>query len=91
MNLTDEQKKIVRENTSMKMFNFYLDDVTKLEVLQKLREHGLDTKKGTLSALIRVLLRQFAETDLAEWVEMTCSQVEEEYTFTTKKNKRSSM
>ena len=91
MTINDEQKKVLREQTSMKMFNFYLDDVTKLEVLRKLREYGLDTKKGTLSALIRVLLRQFAETDLVEWVEMTCQQVEEEYVFTTKKNKRSSM
>lgn len=89
--MTNEEKRYVRENSNMKMFNFYLDDVTKLEVLQKLHRFGLDTKKGTLSALIRVLLRQFAETDCAEWVEMTCEQVNDEYVFTSRKNKRSSM
>ena len=91
MTLTDDEKQIIRENTSMKLTNFYLDDVTKLEVLQKLKAHGLDTKKGTLSALIRVLLRQFAETHSTEWVERTVTEVQREYLFTTKKNKRSKL
>lgn len=89
--LSEEDKKI-REMTPMKLFNFYLDDLTKLAVLKRLRERGLDsTKKGTFSALIRVLLIQFATTDCVEWVELTCEQVEEEYLFTTKKNKRSTL
>ena len=89
--MTNETKRAIREISNMKPFMFYLDDVTKLQVLQKLRENGLDTKKGTLSALIRVLLTQFAESDLSEWIEMTCNQVEQEYLFTTKKNKRSKL
>ena len=89
--MTNEHKKELRENSNMRPFMFYLDDVTKLQVLQKLRENGLDTAKGTLSALIRVLLSQFAETDSPEWEEVVCNQVQEEYIFTTKKNKRSKL
>lgn len=89
--MTEQEKREIRENSSMRAFTFMLDDVTKLEVLKKLRENGLDTAKGTLSALIRVLLRQFAETDSPEWEEVVYQQVEEEYLFTTKKNKRSTM
>ena len=88
----NEQDKMLRERTSMKLFNFYLDDLTKLAVLKRLRLNGLDsTKKGTFAALIRVLLRQFAETNNPEWIEAVCNDVEEEYLFTTKKNKRSTL
>ena len=89
--MTEEHKKELRENSNMRPFMFYLDDVTKLQVLQKLRENGLDREKGTLSALIRVLLAQFAETDSPEWEEEVYRRVEEEYIFTTKKNKRSKL
>lgn len=90
--MTNEHKRELREHMSMKAFTFMLDDVTKMLVLQKLRELGLDTKKGSISALIRVLLNHFAELPLndpamAELVR----EVEEEYLFTTKKNKRSTM
>lgn len=90
--MTNEQKRELREHMSMKTFNFKLDDVTKLCVLQKLRENNLDTKKGTISALIRVLLNYF--TDLIPddpTFKYIVQQVEEEYIFTTKKNKRSSL
>ena len=89
--MTNDQKKELREHMTMRAFTFMLDDITKVEVLKKLRENGLDTQKGTISALIRVLLRQFAETDSPEWEEVVFQQVEEEYLFTTKKNKRSTM
>ena len=90
--MTDEHKKELREHMSMKAFTFMLDDVTKLLVLQKLREIGLDTKKGSISALIRVLLNHFAATPTADpaMIELA-KEVEEEYLFTTKKNKRSTM
>ena len=91
MKLTENDKRVLRENTNMRLFNFYLDDVTKLECLQRLRENGIETEKGALSALIRVLLNQFASSDSPEWVEMTCNQVYEEYVLTTKKNKRSKL
>lgn len=89
--MTPEQKQDIRENSVMKPFMFYLDDVTKLEVLKKLKANGIDTAKGSLSALIRVLLRQFAETDSPEWEEVVIAQVQDEYIFTTKKNKRSKL
>lgn len=89
--MTEQEKREIQEHSRMKAFTFMLDDITKLEVLKKLRENGQDTKKGTLSALIRVLLRQFAETDSPEWEDVVYQQVEEEYLFTTKKNKRSTM
>ena len=90
--MTNEEKLKLREHMSMKAFTFMLDDVTKLLVLQKLRENGLDTKKGTISALIRVLLNYF--TDLIPddpTFEYIVRQIEAEYTFTTKKNKRSTL
>lgn len=92
MTLSDKDKQTIRENTSMKLFNLYLDDVTKLDVLQKLKKTGLDTQKGALSALIRVLLRHFAELPLGDPA-MTelIAEVQKEYIFTTKKNKRSKL
>lgn len=86
------QKNELRENMTMKTFNFYLDDVTKLQVLKRLRELGMDQKKGTMSALIRVLLTYFTELiDDDPTLEYIIRKVNEEYVFTTKKNKRSSM
>lgn len=89
--LTEEQKKHLREVSNMKAFTFYLDDITKMTVLRKLRELGVDTKKGSLSALIRVLLTEFAENDNSVYDEYIGARVQEEYLFTTKKNKRSTL
>ena len=90
--MTDDDKKL-REHTSMRLFNFYLDDLTKLQVLQKLRLLGLDTNaKGTLAAVMRVLLRYFADMpDTSNELAYIKAQVEEEYIFTAKKNKRSKL
>lgn len=89
--MTEEQIAFLRENTTMKLFNFYLDDVTKLQVLQKMHTLGLDGKKGTLAALIRVLLNEFAESDDVHHDSIIKYKVEEEYLLTTKKNKRSKL
>jgi hypothetical protein len=89
--LTKEQKKRLREVSNMKAFTFYLDDITKMECLTKLKELGVDTKKGSLSALIRVLLTEFAENDNTLYDEYVATRVQEEYLFTTKKNKRSTL
>lgn len=90
--MTDEQKRELREHMSMKAFTFMLDDVTKLLVLQKLRKNKLDTKKGTMSALIRVLLNYFVSLIQDDpTLEYIVQEVEKEYLFTTKKNKRSTM
>lgn len=84
--MTDEEK-MLREHSNMSAVTFFLDDITKLKVLKRLRSLGIDTKKGSLSATIRVCLQQFAEsTD-----DTIRSKIEAEYIFTTKKNKRSTM
>ena len=90
--MTDKEKKELREHMAMKAFTFMLDDITKLCVLQKLRVNGLDTEKGTMSALIRVLLNYFAELPGNDpTLKSIIDKVESEYIFTTKKNKRSTM
>ena len=90
--LTNHEKRELRAHMTMKTFNFMLDDITKLYVLQKLRENGLDTKKGTISALIRVLLNYFVDLSPDDPIfEYIVDEVEQEYLFTTKKNKRSSL
>lgn len=90
--MTEPEKNALREISAMKPFMFYLDDVTKLEVMKKLREQGCDTKKGSLSALIRVLLSEFAAmADGSEQLDKLIAKVQEEYIFTTKRNKRSTM
>lgn len=71
----------------MKQFVFYLDDDTKEAVLQKLKEDGVQAQKGAIAATIRVLLRAYADGA----VELSPEQIEQEYTYTTKKNKRSKM
>lgn len=89
--LTDEEKQAVREMSSMKAFTFFIDDVTKLEVMQKLKDIGCDTKKGSFSALIRVLLSMFARNENPQYIDYVREKVNEEYLFTTKRNKRSTM
>lgn len=81
------EDKIIRENMSMDQMSFYLDKLTKLKVLKRLQALGLDTKKGSISATIRVLLADFADsTDNS-----IAKRIQEEYLFTTTKNKRSTM
>jgi hypothetical protein len=89
--ITDKDREL-REHMRMKQFTFMLDDVTKLKVLQKLKENGLETKKGSMSALIRVMLNQFCEmNEDGIAFNLLLQEVEKEYLFTTKKNKRSTM
>jgi hypothetical protein len=76
----------------MRAFTFMLDDVTKVKLVKRLREAGCDSEKGTLSALIRVLLNEFAELPDDDPVLIyLLLEVEKEYLYTTKKNKRSTM
>lgn len=83
----DKEERQLREHTNMSAVTFYLDDMTKLRVLRRLHELGLDTKKGSLSATIRVCLNEFAQSK----DDSIRDKIEAEYLFTTKKNKRSSM
>lgn len=88
----ENDKKALRDVSAMKIFNFYLDEPTKQEVIQKLKDTGFDTKKGTLSALIRALLHFFVELDRDdEMYTKILIDTYEEYLYTTTKNKRSSL
>lgn len=81
------------KNTSMSLYNLYLDDYTKLKALKRLEsmnltdEKGAPLKKGPLAPTIRVLLNMFANGDIS----ITPEQIEQEYVLTTSKNKRSSL
>ena len=90
--LTPDEIKKLRENSCMHALTFNLDDVTKYYALKRLRENNLDTAKGSISALIRVLLRYFTELiDDDPTFQYFIAEIEKEYLFTTKKNKRSTM
>jgi len=89
--MTPEEKRAVRLHSSMSPFTLYIDDVTKLEVLKKLKYLGIDTAKGSVAATIRVLLSYFAENNDEAFNEKMVERIKEEYLFTTKKNKRSTM
>ena len=84
-----EQEKLLRENSRMSAFTLYIDDLTKLKTLLKLKELGIDTKKGSMAATIRVLLNYFADNKFDEIIQADA--IKAEYLFTTKKNKRSSL
>lgn len=89
--MTQEEKRAIRLHSSMSPFTLYIDDVTKLEVMKKLKYLGIDTAKGSIAATIRVLLSHFVENNDAQFDEMMTRRIKEEYLFTTKKNKRSTM
>lgn len=84
-----KQEQEVRANSSMSAFTLYIDDFTKLKTLLKLKALGLDTKKGSMAATIRVLLNYFADDKFDEIIQTDT--IKAEYLFTTKKNKRSSL
>lgn len=86
-----EQEKLLRENSQMRAFTFYIDDLTKLKTIRKLKDLGLDTEKGSISATIRVLLTCFAENKFDSLIDDIQNSVINEYILTTKKNKRSSL
>lgn len=89
LNISKEDEYVLRAMSNMKLFSLYLDDITKYKVLCKLKEMGLDTQKGSLSALIRVLLQDFASATDSAYLATLVEKINNEYLFTTKKNKRS--
>ena len=89
--MTTKEREALLPHTKMKQFTFYLDDMTKLMVLQKLNEFCPSTNKGTISALIRVLLNNFASCTDTDFLECVMDEVQKEYLLTTKKNKRSTL
>ena len=82
------------ENREKKMsaFTLYIDANTKLAVQQRLSMLVPDANKGTMAALIRVLLRDFVSLPFDDsLLDSYKEAIEEEYLYTTKKNKRSKL
>lgn len=82
------------ENREKKMssFTLYIDENTKLAVQQRLSMLVPDANKGTMASLIRVLLRDFVSLPFDDSLFDSYKEaIEEEYLYTTKKNKRSKL
>lgn len=73
-------------NDKMHLYNFYISDDLKRDVVEKLTKELGKTEKGAMSALLRILLKQYiaspADTKLI-------SEVAKEYTTSATRNKRS--
>lgn len=76
-------------NTKKSLFNFYLDDNVKEKCIDKLTRICGKKEKGQLSALIRVLLNQFASTPDTKIDPLLIESIDAEYEYSQKKNKRS--
>lgn len=79
------------ETNKMDLFNFYLDHETKELCIMKLQELIPGATKGTLSALIRTLLWQFAYTDTKDINPTLIEAVKLNYIVSKNRNKRSSL
>lgn len=73
----------------MKLTNFYVDEKLQQEINDKLRRLKGEENKGQFSALIRVLLKQFAATPDEKVSKLLIDAVDAEYTVSAKRNKRS--
>lgn len=74
---------------SKSLFNFYLDDKTKIEAQEKLIRLTGDQPKGQLAALLRVLLKQFNATPDNKINPLLINAIAAEYEYSQKLNKRS--
>jgi hypothetical protein len=72
------------------LFNLYLEEEMKKKVTDKLCKLNGDSPKGQLASLIRVLLAMFLDMPDDACNELAKA-VQDEYEYTTKKNKRSNM
>lgn len=70
------------------LFNFYMDDNVKQQVVDKLTKEQGKTEKGAMAALIRVLLQRYIA---APHDTQLMSDVAKEYIDSTRRNKRSRM
>lgn len=78
-------------SNKMYLFNFYIDLDLKAEVEQKIIRLNGERNKGQLSALIRILLKQFAMTPDDKVNPLLIEALDAEYTYTQAKNKRSKL
>lgn len=82
-----EEFKCMREGKTL--FNFYLDDDVKIKAQAKISRLIGDQPKGQLSALIRVLLKQFVATPDEKTNPLLMEAIAAEYEYSAKCNKRS--
>lgn len=71
------------------IFNFYIDTEVRDKVIEKIEKYNGVHNKGQLSALIRVLLKDFLNCNDEEQIRATMRKLEFEYCESTSKNKRS--
>jgi len=74
---------------SKELFNFYLDPEVKKTASEKINRLAGGQSKGQLSALIRVLLRQFCATPDEKVNPLLVEAIAAEYEYSQTKNKRS--
>lgn len=72
-----------------RLFNFYLEDDVREQAYDKLERLIGEKPKGTLAALIRVLLKQFMATPDEKINPLLINAIEAEYEYSAKLNKRS--
>lgn len=75
--------------TNKSLFNFYLDNDMKAELVEKLSRLTGDKPKGQVSSLIRVLLKQFLATPDDKVSRLLIEAIDAEYEYSQKLNKRS--
>lgn len=75
---------------SMRLFALYISDEQKEKLVSKLKTLNLDTEKGAISATIRTLIDHFLSLSDGTSQELA-GLIRENYTLTTKKNKRSKL
>ena len=90
-NLTEEQKVQLRCVTEMELTNFYIDPLTKVDMLRKLRQLGLQDEKGAFSATIRILLSYFADNKFDGIIDDIHTAIRREILLTKSKSKRSTL
>lgn len=73
------------------LYNFYLDDDDKDKAVAKLLRLRGEQSKGQLSALLRVLIKQFIATPDEKVNPLLIEAIAAEYEFSTKRNKRSKL
>lgn len=73
------------------LFNFYLDPELKNAAMDKIERLNGEKSKGQLSALLRVMIRQFVATPDDKVNPLLIKAIDAEYEYSAKLNKRSNM
>lgn len=71
------------------LFNFYIEPTLKVDLQNKLERLIGEKPKGTIASLIRVQLKQFLNTPDSEISKELLREINNEYVYSAKLNKRS--